>query len=104
MMPVQLVPLGSSTFAKTEPPGLAEWAFHEMNVLLSLNCQYQSTEGNTKHWPQADKRSSDLAANSKPASERVQSERVQALADISRSTLYAFAVYKGISLRTCVLS
>jgi len=31
-------------------------------------------------------------------------ERVQALADISRSALYAIAVYKAISLHTCVLS
>ena len=31
-------------------------------------------------------------------------ERVQALADISRSALYAFAVSKAVSLHTCVLS
>jgi len=31
-------------------------------------------------------------------------KRVQALADISRSILYAFAVYKAISLQTCMLS
>jgi len=30
-------------------------------------------------------------------------ERVQALADISPSALYAFAVYKAISLHTCVV-
>jgi len=30
-------------------------------------------------------------------------ERVQALADISRSALYAFAVYKAISLHTCIV-
>jgi len=30
-------------------------------------------------------------------------QTVQALADISRSALYAFAVYKAISLRTCVV-
>ena len=30
-------------------------------------------------------------------------ERVQTLADISRSALYAFAVYKAISLHTCVV-
>jgi len=32
------------------------------------------------------------------------SQRVQALADISRSALYAIAVYKAIRLRTCMLS
>jgi len=31
-------------------------------------------------------------------------EREQVLADISHSALYAFAVYKAISLYTCVLS
>ena len=31
-------------------------------------------------------------------------QRVQALTDISRSALYAFAVYKAISLHMCVLS
>jgi len=31
-------------------------------------------------------------------------ERVQALTDILRSVLYAFAVYKTISLYTCMLS
>ena len=31
-------------------------------------------------------------------------ERVQALADISCSELYAFAVYKALSVHTCVLS
>jgi len=30
--------------------------------------------------------------------------RVQTLADISRLTLYAFAVYNSISLHTCMLS
>jgi len=30
--------------------------------------------------------------------------RLQVLADISRSALYAFAVYKAISLHRCVLS
>jgi len=31
-------------------------------------------------------------------------ERVQAIADILRFALYAFAVYQAISLHTCVLS
>ena len=31
-------------------------------------------------------------------------KRIQALADISRSALYAFAVYKAIRLHSCVLS
>jgi len=30
-------------------------------------------------------------------------ERAQALADISRLALYAFAVYKAISLHTCMV-
>jgi len=38
-------------------------------------------------------------ASFKPAT-----ERVQALADISRSALYRFAMYKAISLHTSVLS
>ena len=40
-----------------------------------------------------------LAPSLKPAV-----QRVQALADTSRSALYAFAVYKAISLHTCMLS
>ena len=31
-------------------------------------------------------------------------QRVQALADILRSVLYAFAVYKTVSLHVCMLS
>ena len=31
-------------------------------------------------------------------------ERLQALADISRSALYAFVVYNATSLHTCMLS
>ena len=40
-----------------------------------------------------------LATQSKPGT-----ERVQALADISHLALYAFAVYKAITLHTCMLS
>ena len=39
-----------------------------------------------------------IVANNKPAI-----EHVQALADILRSALYAFAVYVAISLYTCML-
>jgi len=39
-----------------------------------------------------------IVANNKPAI-----ERVQALADILHSALYAFGVYKAISLHTCML-
>jgi len=31
-------------------------------------------------------------------------ERVQALADISHLSVYAFAVHKAVSLHTCMLS
>ena len=38
-----------------------------------------------------------------PFLDKIAIQRIQALADISRSVLYAFAVYKAISLRTCVV-
>jgi len=48
-----------------------------------------------------------LTSNNKSGSserKKLGIERVQALANISRSALYAFAMYKAISLHTCMLS
>jgi len=64
----------------------------------------KNTPNSSNHSLSSDYRLPSVKARSHHSIIEPSIERVQALADISRSALNAFAVYKVISFHTCILS